>query len=336
MEWAKNSFIIVTLVSLLSGQNTASSLSIIDIKKLSSAKSFEDAFKVISETELQTTAECPIAYITDMAVDSDGNFIIADGWQSRGVYVFGSDGIFIKELGKKGQGPGEYANPVSVEIGQDGDIWISDFGNNRISIYSRDLSYKRQIVPKPRILYYLHLNSKNEIYMYWSQANPLKPDTSDTIFRYDDQGNKIASFAPFPKEALKVKFWASQDGMTIGKDDFIYEMNPLYYNIRKFSPSGELVASFSRKTRLFKVITGEGKTPIIVYGPYYLEKGLIITHVNKHLEIYDTNGHFIVGELPFTQRIVGFCGNRLYTELWENEGEDQIQLNPKIICYELK
>jgi hypothetical protein len=172
--------------------------------------------------------------------------------------------------------------------------------------------------------------------MYRSQANPLKPDTSDTIFRYDDQGNKIDSFAPFPKEALKVKFWAGQDGMTIGKDDFVYEMNPLYYNIRKFSPEGELIASFFRKTRLFKVITEEVKTPIIVYGPYYLERGLIICHVNKHLEIYDTNGHFIVGELPFTQRIVGVHGNRLYTELWENEEEDRIQLNPKIICYELK
>ncbi len=329
-------FLLVISISLLFGQNPLSSCSITNIEKLSSAKTVEDVFRIISETELQTTADCPIAHITDMAVDSDGNFIIADGWQSRGVYVFGPDGIFIKELGKKGQGPGEYSNPVSVEIGQDGDIWVADFGNNRINIYSKNLSYKRQIVLKPRVLYYLHLNSKNEIYMYRSQANPLKPDTSDTIFRYSDEGNKIASFAPFPEEALKVKFWAAQDGMTIGKDDFIYEMNPLYYNIRKFSPGGELVASFSRKTRLFKVITGEEKTPIIVYGPYCLEKGLIITHVNKHLEIYDTNGHFIVGELPFTKRIVGVCGNRLYTELWENEEEGQIQLNPKIICYELK
>ena len=328
--------ILALLVLLLLSLNSGPSQSTSDIKKLSSAKSVEDIFRIISETELQTTPDCPIADITDMEIDMKGNFIIADGWQSMGVYVFGQDGKFIRELGRKGQGPGEYANPVSVEISREGEIWVADFGNNRISIYSKDLDFKDQIICKPRILYYLHLNSRNEIYMYRSQVNPLKPNTSDTIFRYDGQGNRISSFAPFPKEVLKIKFWAVQDGMTIGKDDSIYEMNPLYYNIRKFSPEGDFISSFSRKSRLFKVITKEGVNPIIVYGPFYLAKGLVIAHVNEHLEIYDENGEFIVGELPFSQRIVGAQGNRVYTELWEDEEGGNIQLNPRIVCYQLK
>jgi len=113
-------------------------------------------------------------------------------------------------------------------------------------------------------------------------------------------------------------------------------MNPLYYNIRKYSPEDELITSFSRKTSLFKVITKEGKRPIIVYGPFYLEKGLIVAHVNEHLEIYDTKGHFIVGELPFKQRIIGAHGNSLYTVAWEEGEKDQVQLNPKIIGYQLR
>lgn len=328
--------IIAILIPLIFSINSGRSLPITDIQDLSSAKSVEDVFQIISETELQTTPDCPIAHITDMEIDTKGNYIIADGWQSMGVYVFGQDGKFIKELGRRGQGPGEYANPVSLEISRDGEIWVADFGNNRISIYSRELDFKDQILCRPRILYFLHLNSRNEIYMYRSQANPLKPNTSDTIFRYDDQGNKISSFAPFPREALKVKFWAGQDGMTIGKDDSIYEMNPLYYNIRKFSPDGNIINSFSRKTKLFKIIADEGITPIIVYGPFYLDKGLVIAHVNKHLEIFDSNGQFIVGEIPFSQRIIGVHGSRLYTELWEDAEEMDVQLNPKIICYQLK
>jgi hypothetical protein len=328
--------IISILISIVLSINSGRLLPITDIQELSSAKSVEDVFQIISETELQTTPDCPIAHITDMEIDTKGNFIVADGWQSIGVYVFDRDGKFVKELGRKGQGPGEYANPVSLEISRDGDIWVADFGNNRISIYSKDLDFKDQILCRPRILYFIHLNSRNEIYMYRSQANPIKPNTSDTIFRYDGQGNKISSFAPFPKEALNVKFWAGQDGMTIGKDDSIYEMNPLYYNIRKFSPEGDLIGSFSRKTKLFKVITKEGITPIVVYGPFYLDKGLIIAHVNKHLEIYDSNGQFIVGEIPFSQRIIGVHGNRLYTELWADEEEGDLQLNPRIICYQLK
>lgn len=328
--------ILAISVLLLLSMNSGPLQSTSDIKKLSSAKSVEDIFRYISETELQTTPDCPIASITDMEIDSKGNFIIADGWQSMGVFVFGQDGKFIKELGRKGQGPGEYAYPVSVEISREGDIWVADPGNNRINIYSKDLDFKDQIICKPSILFFLHLNSRNEIYMYRSRTNPLKPNTADTIFRYDSQGNKITSFAPLPKEILKVKFWAVQDGMTIGKDDSIYEMNPLYYNIRKFSPDGSFIDSFSRKTRLFKVITKEGISPIVVYGPFYLDKGLIIAHVNKHLEIYDSDGQFIVGELPFSQRIIAVHGNRLYTKLWEDEEKEGVQLNPKIICYQLK
>ena len=328
--------VLIIIISLLLSQKTGPPLPSSDIEKLSSAKSVEDVFQIISETELQTTPDCPIAYITDMEIDTKGNFIIADGWQSIGVYVFGRDGKFIRELGRKGQGPGEYANPVSLEISRDGEIWVADYGNNRISIYSKDLDFKDQILCRPRILHFLHLNNRNEIYMYRSQANPLKPNTSDTIFRYDGHGNKTSSFAPFPKEALKVKFWAGQDGMTIGKDDSIYEMNPLYYNIRKFSPDGDFIGSFSRRTKLFKVITEEGITPIIVYGPFYLDKGLVIAHVNKHLEIYDSNGQFIVGELPFSPRIIGVHENRLYIELWEDEEKEDVQLNPKIICYQLR
>jgi hypothetical protein len=326
----------IVFISLFFCQIGGQTLPFSDGKEWASAKSIEDIFRIISETELQTTPDCPIAYITDMEIDTKGNFIVADGWQSIGVYVFGPDGQFIRELGRKGQGPGEYANPVSVEISTEGDIWVADYGNNRISIYSKDLIFKDQIICKPRILHFLHLNSRNEIYMYRSQANPLKPNTEDTIFRYDGQGNKISSFAPFPKEALKVKFWAGQNGMTIGKNDFIYVMNPLFYEIHKFSPDGSLICSFSRKTKLFKVIKEEGVTPIIVYGPFYLEKGLIIAHVNEHIEIFDTDGHFIAGEIPFSQRIVGVHGNRFYTELWEDEEKEGIQLNPKIICYQLK
>ncbi len=328
--------VFIVLVSLLVARDPASSFSNTENEKLSSAKSFENVFQKISETQLLTTEDSPIAHISDMEIDREGRFIIADGWQSRAVYVFGPDGRFIKELGRKGQGPGEYLNPVSIEIGKKEEIWVSDYGNNRVNIYSKELSFKSQISFTSRVLHYLHLNSRNEIYMYRSTANPLKPDTSDTIFRYDAQGNKIASFAPFPKEALKVKFWAAQDGMTIGKDDFIYEMNPLYYNVRKFSPEGELTVSFSRKTRLFQVITEKGKTPIIVYGPYYLQRGLIIAHVNEHLEIYDSDGRFIVGELPFSEKIIGVRGNRLYTEVWEDEGKSEVLLNPKIICYQLR
>ncbi len=327
--------LILVLISLAQEQIT-SPLDSSEVKKLASAKNLKDIFEIESEIQLETSAENAISYITDMAIDSMGNFIIADGWQSRGIYIFSSNGKFLKELGRQGQGPGEYQNPVSIDISKGGDIWVADYGGNRINIYSDDFKFKRSIVGKTRILYYLNINSQDEIYMFRSTANPLRPSTADTIFKYDNEGNKIFSFAPFPKEALEVKFWSGQDGMAIDKEDNIYEMNPLYYKIQKFSPQGELITSFSRKTKIFKVITKDGEKPIIVKGPFVLEKGLVIAHVNENLEIYDKNGNFIVGEIPFSQKIVCAYKNSLYTELWDESEKKEVQPNPKIIQYKLR
>jgi hypothetical protein len=302
-------------------------------KLLVSAKTVEDAFEKVSDIQLETLPECAISFITDLAVDTEGRYLIADGWQSRGVYIFSREGKFIRELGRRGQGPGEYQTPVSIAVGANRDVWVADFSGNRISVYDKEWRFKRAILGQPRILYFLHLNSKDEIYMYRSQANPLKPDTSDTIFRYDRDGRKISSFAPFPEEALKVKFWAGNDGMDIDKDDFIYEMNPLFYRIRKFAPDGSHITSFARTTKLFRIVTKEGMTPLIVNGPFCLEKGFIIAQVNKHLEIYDTGGHFVVGEIPFSRRIIGSRGNCLYAEASDDDAN--LEGNPRILAYRL-
>jgi len=124
--------------------------------------------------------------------------------------------------------------------------------------------------------------------------------------------------------------------MIIGEDDFIYEMNPLYYQIRKYFPSGKLVNSFSRNTRLYRIITKKGEEPIIVNGPFFLDNGLILAHVNNHLEIFDISGNFIAGEIPFPYKIIGTHVNTLYTVLWEESENPENQMNPKIIPFRLK
>lgn len=313
-----------------------SPLSPSEIRRLSAAKSYEDIFEKTSETQLSTSPDSAIKLITDMEINSKGNFIIADGWQRKGVFIFAPDGRFIKELGKQGQGPGEYATPVSLSINSKREIFVADYMGNRIIVYDENFYFKKSIICKPRIRHFLHLNSQDEIFIYSGAINPLRPAIFDTIQKYNGQGEGVISFAPLPQEVLKLKFSAIQDGMTIDKHGFIYEMNPLFYKIRKYSADGKLVKDFSRKTGLSKLVTKEGETPVTISGPYYLEKGLILAKVSEHLEIYDTEGNFIVGELPFKHEILACRGNNFYIEQWEEKEALENLANPKIICYKLK
>ena len=315
---------------------TDSPLNSSEIQKLQNAKQIEDIFDTESEIQLATSAESAIALITDMKVDAKGNYIVADGWQRKAVFIFGPDGKFLKELGKQGQGPGEYSTPVSVDINSKQEILVADYLANRILVYDDNFNFMRSIICRRKTYHFIHLNSRDEIFIYSGSVNPFRRESYNTIRKYDDQGKEIRSFAPLPEEVLDVKFSATQDGMTIDKNDFIYEMNPLLYCIRKFTPEGNLVKSFTRKTPLFKIITEEGQTPIVVSGPYYLHKGLIMAQVSKHLEIYDTEGNFLAGELPFSSEIIGTHGDCLLIKNWEKSKKPEDQPNPKIIWLKLK
>jgi len=308
-----------------------SPLSSLEIEILKKAKRVEDVFYLESEVKLSTNPECLISFVTDLEIDSRGNLIIADGWQRRGIFIFSPNGNFIKELNRQGQGPGEYLTPVSIEISSRNDIWIVDVLGNKINIYDKNFKFKNSIYFKQGIKYFLHLNNKDEIYMYSGLRNAPNLERSHSIYKYDNMGNIVTSFAPYPKKIKEINFSAVQDGMTIDEDNFIYEMNPLYYEIRKYSPEGNLLIKFSRNTNLFRIIT-KGN-PIILNGPYYLEKGLVIVQLNKHLEIYDTEGNFLVGEIPFPSKILSSKGNSFYTESWEQENSAIYLKNPVITKY---
>ena len=253
---------------------------------LTAAKNAGDIFQKAVPIRLEAKPGGFISHISDLAVDAESRLLIADGWQSRGVYIFSRQGKFIRELARRGQGPGEYQSPVSVEVGSDGNIWVADPMGNRVSIYDRTGRFIRAVLGQPRIPPFLHLGPADEIFLYRSKASPLRPDTSDTVFRYDSEGKKISSLAPFPEEALSIDFTSMTDGLDIDRNGFLYEMNPLFYRIRKYASDGRLIASFARKTDLFKIVSRPGERPIIVNGPFCLAKGFVVVQMdNTHRDL---------------------------------------------------
>lgn len=69
-----------------------------------------------------------------VAVDEEGNFIVADSRNDR-VQIFSSSGVFIKKFGTKGTGPGEFDRPSGVCVSPEGLVIVVDFGNNRVQVF---------------------------------------------------------------------------------------------------------------------------------------------------------------------------------------------------------
>jgi hypothetical protein len=74
-----------------------------------------------------------------VVVDKSGNIFAVEG-ETQVIRKYGKDGIYLKEIGKKGQGPMEFMNITSMAI-QGDFILICDYGNRKIHQYDIELKY---------------------------------------------------------------------------------------------------------------------------------------------------------------------------------------------------
>ena len=71
--------------------------------------------------------------IPDVSMLPDSGFAAVDR-QAREVHLFGADGLFIKALGGEGEGPGEFLDPIAVDV-VDGRVLVWDWRQSRVTAF---------------------------------------------------------------------------------------------------------------------------------------------------------------------------------------------------------
>jgi len=74
--------------------------------------------------------------VSDMVMDADGRFFLADYGQQT-IWVAESSGLISRRLGREGTGPGELVEPRSVAVFED-KVVVLDTGDNRVKIFTKD------------------------------------------------------------------------------------------------------------------------------------------------------------------------------------------------------
>jgi streptogramin lyase len=76
-----------------------------------------------------------------VAVAPNGNIFVADGHggdSNARIVKFSKDGRFLKAWGRKGSGPGEFAELHAIAIDSRGRLFVGDRGNSRIQIFDQE------------------------------------------------------------------------------------------------------------------------------------------------------------------------------------------------------
>jgi len=86
--------------------------------------------------------------ITAVAIDGMDRVWVLDR-EDNVIKVFDGDGRFVRKIGGEGGGPGEFADPIGLAFGPDGQVWVCDPTNGRYAVFDTTgayvKSYRREI-----------------------------------------------------------------------------------------------------------------------------------------------------------------------------------------------
>jgi sugar lactone lactonase YvrE len=74
-------------------------------------------------------------FVTDCCQDAEGNYYVAEYGEYDRIQKFSPDRKFLLQWGSHGSEPGQFSRPQSIEVDQQGLVWVTDACNHRIQVF---------------------------------------------------------------------------------------------------------------------------------------------------------------------------------------------------------
>ena len=182
-------------------------------------------------------------YPRGVAVDDDGNILVADGNNHR-IQKFTPDGKFIMSVGKKGSDPLEFSDPTGIAIHPlNKSVYIVDYNNHRVQILNPDLTFSSSFGSEGR---------DNEQFSHpWNVAC----DSTGNVYVADCENKRIQVFTAEGQFLRKLAIRKSSGGeelrfptgICIDSEDVVYVSEWGNNCISVFTCEGKFLTSFGTK-----------------------------------------------------------------------------------------
>ena len=117
------------------------------------------------------------------------------------IKVFGEDGRFLRNVGRKGQGPGEFAQAYFLGFSPDGRLLVTDFQNRRTSIFGPEGDFLDSYQWTENVsIPYLVLDGA-----YVAAMSVFEEGASKIFLKtYDFEGKELRAWGRFTSPAMKM------------------------------------------------------------------------------------------------------------------------------------
>jgi hypothetical protein len=184
------------------------------------------------------------AWIT---VDGEGLIYICD-YGNRRVQVYDKTGVFLRTLGRVGQGPGEYAFPSGVFIDESGNALISDARS--IVVFDREGRFQKKIVLRT-FLNGMVVGPGGTI-VGTTQPNPrAEGGPKHALLQLSQSGEILRTLAEFPAHGaspgqMLLHWYSGNVGYCARSGDSLFYGYALDYLIHVVDGEGRKLFAFSK------------------------------------------------------------------------------------------
>jgi hypothetical protein len=189
----------------------------------------EDAYRYVGP-ELSSAS--------DLAFDSDGGVYVADIAGSR-ILQFTRQLDFHQAIGRRGQGPGEFVAPVSVQVLGGDSLLIYDVAQSRITILDSGHYPRRTLAPGAGVLLRTAYALGDQLVGLSRNAHSYNQSSSSAaVIRFDETGSSDKVMSLPPDHSMEVP---SDDGVFVAQHPFRGQNMVRASNNRLFHAHGDRI-----------------------------------------------------------------------------------------------
>ncbi|MFX1534095.1 MAG: 6-bladed beta-propeller [Promethearchaeota archaeon] len=317
----------------------------------------EDVFGLEEEItigEAEGRKDYMFSMIVSIDVDDEGNVYVLD-IKERHIKVFNSDGRLMRIIGRKGQGPGEFQRPYTVQVTAQNEVVVFDVMVRKLHFFTLDGEYKKSISLE-KLFNQPILNSEGNIVSIVNVDVAENPKYE--LQKLDVELNPLTFYYSFPKYDLardghnsfrSILQWAvtNNNEIVCGHPDEGYELNifnsegKIIKNIIKdYTPIKIPAEEIKRATRQ-KLPPGRFYSVPKYYSPFIWiivdedNRIFVCTRerpknkVGRYWDVFNPEGKFIA-KIPIShevlmERPIIFKENKLYLVEADEEGYQYVK-----------
>lgn len=181
-----------------------------------------------------------------VAIGRDGTIYAAD-FRLQTVHVLNRAGRLIHALGRSGDGPGEFRLPTRVAVAPDGQVFVLDEYQGRVSEFSPDHRFVRSVTLVPRRAARSFLVTNDAFVLTGIDPSPNGPDAVVQVYDRATGEFRHAFGQLYVVRDATVARRAAPGPLALGSDGTWWYAAPGPYRIEQFSAAGAPLLRIERR-----------------------------------------------------------------------------------------